>query len=161
MQQRTFFDISCQQRHPNHSEIIGDFSMCVSLYHAIELLENHGIRIFLNYFDKADDGKQCFLTHNPDVMAIVNKLRERYTQSLPAVSDKNFDFGHPKYEVLRKHIIQHFQINKNTRSIIFCEFRESVNLIDRLLQSHQPQIRPGIFVGKFSRSLYLQYNYPT
>lgn len=152
MQQKRFQDMSRQQRHPNHSDIMGNFSMCVSLYHIMELLERHGIQIFLNYFDSANDGKECFLARDPEVMTFVNKIREQYGLDKSALTDdaaaESIDFGHPKYEVLRKHLVEHFQQNKDTRSIVFCEFRESVYLIDRLLRSNRPLIRSGIFVGK-------------
>ena len=46
MEQKKFRELSIQSRHARHSALNTDFSICISLYHALELLERHGLRVF-------------------------------------------------------------------------------------------------------------------
>lgn len=56
-------------RHPQHQTIMRDFTMVITLFHALELLTKHGARVFLNFFDDhpdkgwvgRDDNLTCFL----------------------------------------------------------------------------------------------------
>lgn len=43
-----------------------------------------------------------------------------------------------------------FQANEDTKAIVFCEYRESVFLINRMLLSNRPLIKPRVFVGQGS-----------
>lgn len=40
-----------------------------------------------------------------------------------------------------------FQEFSDTKAIVFCEYRESVFLINRMLLANQPLIKPKVFVG--------------
>lgn len=159
MQQKKFVEASYRQRDPNHSDIMSDFSSCISLYHALELLERHGLRIFLSFFDDPDN-KKYYLTRDGDLMALIGRVRDSsvgYDQPSmsniasvpPALPADDFDFGHPKFDVLRKCLLDHFHAHPESKSIIFCEFRESVHLIHRALLQHGPLLKPKVFVGNF------------
>uniref|UniRef100_A0A1A9Z0H2 Fanconi anemia group M protein n=1 Tax=Glossina pallidipes TaxID=7398 RepID=A0A1A9Z0H2_GLOPL len=47
--------------HPLHATVNSNFSTCISLYHALELLERHGLRVFLNNFEEDEDGKAKYV----------------------------------------------------------------------------------------------------
>lgn len=163
MQQKRFVEASQQQRHPQHAAAMADFGTCISLYHALELLERHGVRIFLRFFDDAD---KFYLRRDPQLSGLLADLRNELGDVNGGVGEPlpvNFDFGHPKYEILRVSLLQHFeaaeatraQANNDigeantTRALIFCEYKESVFLIERLLAAEQ-LLRPRIFVGQGS-----------
>ncbi|EDW96282.1 uncharacterized protein Dyak_GE25739 [Drosophila yakuba] len=163
-EQKSFIERSAQgQRHPDHNIIMGNFAMCISMYHSLELMERHGLRVFVNNFDAAEDGREKFvLAKDSDLRNLVEQVRQElganpldYTTHAmtngevpPLPSD--LDFGHAKYEKLREVLVQHFQANADSRAIVFCEYRESVMLIHRLLLQHRPVLRPRCFVGQGS-----------
>lgn len=41
--------------HPQHKHIMFDFTMVITLYHALELLTKHGSRVFLKFFEDHTD----------------------------------------------------------------------------------------------------------
>uniref|UniRef100_B3NZZ7 GG24642 n=1 Tax=Drosophila erecta TaxID=7220 RepID=B3NZZ7_DROER len=163
-EQKSFIERSAQgQRHPDHNIITGNFAMCISMYHSLELMERHGLRVFVNNFDAAENGREKFvLARDGDLRNLVEQVRQElganpldYTTHAmtngevpPVPSD--LDFGHAKYEKLRQVLVQHFQANADSRAIVFCEYRESVMLIHRLLLQHRPLLRPRCFVGQGS-----------
>lgn len=115
------FRESAANRHPEHSSIMSDFSMCISLYHALELLERHGIRVFLNHFN--DDTKN-FVFKDVKVRRFVDELREQMGANPFPENDASFygnvsiddhvgpiDYGHPKFDILRECVVEHFQVN--------------------------------------------------
>lgn len=125
------------------SSILSDFSFCISMYHALSRLEGHGLRIFLEFFE----GKHFLLSLNTDLMRCVSRIRNSI-EPIPKLGiPENFDFGHPKYEKLRKHLLEHFNNHKDSKSLVFCEFRDTVYLINQMLLRNGPLIRPEIFIG--------------
>lgn len=143
-----------------HSEISSSFSHLISLYHSLELLDRHGVRIFLNFIDNPNEEQQkFFVIQNPKLQQLIVDVRasiEPYDDDQHAneILSNDFDFGHPKYEILRNQLLKHFsdaassENNNDTRVIVFCEYRESVLLIHRMLQQNQSIIRSKMFVGK-------------
>ena len=119
MQQKRFEADRVNQRHPNHSAVMSDFACAVSLYHSLELLEYHGLQIFLNFFQ---DNTKNYLQRDFKLMNLIKSIRETVGANPLLVSDStmpngvipdmpdNLDFGHPKFEILRKHIISHFKV---------------------------------------------------
>lgn len=119
-QQQKFRENTATNRHPEQNNIAADFSMCISLYHALELLERHGVRVFLNYFD----GEQKnFVFKDANVRCFVDDLREQMGANPFPANDVSFygnisvddhvgpiDYGHPKFDILRECVIEHFQV---------------------------------------------------
>ncbi|KAH8298497.1 hypothetical protein KR044_007748 [Drosophila immigrans] len=150
------------QRHPEHSSIVSNFSMCISLYHALELLERHGLRVFVNNFDADERGNLKFVLRDAALRDLVEQTRGQLganpldistrpmTNGEVAPMPAKLDFGHPKYEQARLVMELHFEVNPDSRAIVFCEYRESVMLIQRLLLQHRPLVRPRCFVGQSS-----------
>ncbi|XP_060659310.1 uncharacterized protein LOC132793413 [Drosophila nasuta] len=150
------------QRHPEQSTITSNFSMCISLYHSLELLERHGLRVFVNNFDADERGNLKFVLRDAALRDLVEQTRGQLganpldistrpmTNGEVAPMPAKLDFGHPKYEQARLVMELHFEVNPNSRAIVFCEYRESVMLIQRLLLQHRPLVRPRCFVGQSS-----------
>ncbi|KAH8416002.1 hypothetical protein KR222_006323 [Zaprionus bogoriensis] len=150
------------QRHPEHSLITGNFSMCISLYHALELLERHGLRVFVNSFEADERGRDRFVLRDAALRDLIEQARHELganplelstrtmTNGQVAPMPGNLDFGHPKYEQARQVLLQHFESHADSRAIVFCEYRESVMLIQRLLLQHRPLLRSRCFVGQSS-----------
>ncbi|KAH8242761.1 hypothetical protein KR032_001877 [Drosophila birchii] len=149
------------QRHPDHNIIMGNFAMCISMYHSLELMERHGLRVFVNSFDADEGGREKFvLAKDRALRDLVEQVRQelganpldystgKMTNGEVAPLPADLDFGHAKYEQLRQVLVQHFAANADSRAIVFCEYRESVMLIHRLLLQHRPQLRPRCFVGQ-------------
>uniref|UniRef100_A0A1I8PN99 Fanconi anemia group M protein n=1 Tax=Stomoxys calcitrans TaxID=35570 RepID=A0A1I8PN99_STOCA len=148
-------------RHPQHSAISSNFAICISLYHSLELLERHGLRVFLNNFEEDEDGKGKFvLQMERRLRDMIDRLKDEVgpnpfnvsagpmTNGQIAEMPKDLDFGHPKFEKARECLLKHFEENKESRAIVFCEYRESVLLIYRMLLQHVPILRPRCFVGQ-------------
>lgn len=172
------------QRHPEHTAITSNFAMCISLYHSLELLERHGLRVFVNNFDADEQGRDKFVLRDAALRDLVEQTRKQLganpldistrpmTNGQVAPMPEKLDFGHPKYEEARQVMLQHFEVCSNrfiyhksihmiqfclqahpdSRAIVFCEYRESVMLIQRLLLQHRPLVRSRCFVGQGSSS---------
>lgn len=159
-EQKRFEKENSVRKHPNEKDVKTSFSVAISLYHVLELLERHGLRVFTNYFETEDEKEKFLIYIIPRLKKMVYEIREKIGPNPFAISvqtmpngkvpevPKNLDFGHPKFEQARKFILDHFEKNKDSRAIIFCEYRESVNLIYRLLLQHRPIVKPRSFVGK-------------
>ncbi|XP_068631375.1 DEAD-box ATP-dependent DNA helicase Fancm isoform X2 [Battus philenor] len=149
-------------RHPQHNYIMKDFTLLISLYHGLELLVKHGSRVFLNFFDEhtekswtqSDDRLMSLLERLRDDLGINPLSLDRSILPDGTVPEmpKNLSFGHPKFYKLKEIMLGHFQKAKeagqDTRAIVFCEYRESVNLVHCLLLQCRPLITPQMFVGQ-------------
>ncbi|XP_058828603.1 uncharacterized protein LOC131688412 [Topomyia yanbarensis] len=165
MEQKRFREASLISRHPNHSNISSDFCASISLYHAMELLLRHGTRAFLNFFeDEGSNAEKYLVMKDPRLKAFLEELRATYGRNPLAIfnnagvmpngavpkiaADESIDFGHPKFGILERNLKEHFQNNPDSKVIIFCEFRESVAMIHRLLLQNRPLIKPKCIVGQ-------------
>nr|XP_019530016.2 uncharacterized protein LOC109401875 [Aedes albopictus] len=169
MEQKRFREANLIQRHPNYSAINSDLITCVSMYHALELLVRHGIRAFLNFFEDESNRtvEKYFVAKDARLKAFLDDLREEYGRNPFAIlagagggevgvgqppakveKDEGIDFGHPKFAILERHLKEHFQNNPDSKVIIFCEYRDSVAMIHRLLLRNRPLIKPKCIVGQ-------------
>lgn len=164
MKQLEFNQAAANGRSPNHSKIVALFSSTVALYFALEILERSGVQMFLNFFKDPDNSteRKYFVSQDIKLKLFLDELFEKYSESSPLnVSfrtmangsvpkyDKQFDFGHPKYEILRDKLVEYFNNgNEDSKVIVFCELRESTVLVHTMLSQSQPLIKPRILVGK-------------
>lgn len=122
-EQKRFRENNQNQQHPERLLISKNFSFCISMYHALELLERHGIRVFLNYFKEDEDGRYKFVINvEPKVRHLLDRLHDQFGREYfeisthPLVNGQNakmpdnWDFGHPKFEQARTCLLQHFQV---------------------------------------------------
>lgn len=113
------------QRHPEHTAITSNFAMCISLYHSLELLERHGLRVFVNNFDADEQGRDKFVLRDAALRDLVEQTRKQLganpldistrpmTNGQVAPMPEKLDFGHPKYEEARQVMLQHFEVGSN------------------------------------------------
>uniref|UniRef100_A0A182JM35 Uncharacterized protein n=1 Tax=Anopheles atroparvus TaxID=41427 RepID=A0A182JM35_ANOAO len=162
MEQKRFRENSLLCRHPQHSTVNADFGVCVSMFHAIDLLVRHGIRALLNFFADGGEGasEKYFVAKDPLIKQFLERLRERYggrddgldvpngAAALPTTGDDDVEFGHPKFRILEEQLSTHFADHPDSKAIVFCEFRDSVAMIHRLLSQRAPLIRPKCIVGQ-------------
>lgn len=152
MQKQKYMSNRLVQTHPHHSAVMTDFACCICLYHALELLERHGLWPFVNYFDSSEEKfivakdyrlKQFLMTMKDDIgtYPFANGVAD-------AVIPRDFDFGHPKYDELQKCLAKHLASDRKSQAIVFCEFRDSAFLIHQmLLLQKEADIKPAIFIG--------------
>ncbi|XP_038122822.1 uncharacterized protein LOC6050823 [Culex quinquefasciatus] len=165
MAHKRFRENNLIQRHPNATSINSDFSTCISMYHALELLIRHGLRAFLNFFeDTNSSNEKYFVSMDLSLKALIEELRHEYGRNplaifgnvrampngvVPAVAnDDAFDFGHPKFAILERHLREHFEGNPQSKAMVFSEYRDSVAMIHRLLLRNRPLIKPKYIVGQ-------------
>mgnify|MGYP001793097208 CR=1 FL=1 len=115
--------------------ILGDFAMCISLYHAYELLLQHGILSFYNFIKGIIDGTKGIarakteIMKHPDFVGQMNDLREQIDGSFEdeqahgrslfsqVVSPRRRNMhrinptfkSHPKLLKLEEIVIEHFE----------------------------------------------------
>jgi hypothetical protein len=134
----------------------GDFALCITLTHALELLLQHGIRGFYNFLAGKTDAADGETGHNRTRTELV-----KVTGFLEMMSDLKSKFGndcqigsavsHPKLTRLKEIVLEHFQKaekeGRPTRVMIFSQYRDSVNEIVALLEEYAPLIKAMSFVG--------------
>lgn len=134
----------------------GDFAMCITLTHALELLTQHGIRAFYNFlFDKTDWEGEIGASHNrtrtellkqPGFIRLMDQLKLKYGDNI-----SRLNVSHPKLTKLEEIVVEHFKRchseNFPTRVMIFSQYRDSVHEIVAILMEHAPLIKAMSFVG--------------
>ncbi|CAH1126723.1 unnamed protein product [Ceutorhynchus assimilis] len=143
----------------NYGEIMRCLNICVTLYHAYELLIRHGLRNFLAFFDEHIE--KPLLRGNVMLRRILENVRD-FLGPIPSIEvlpdgtypdiPKNIKFGHPKHYKLREVLTAHFskEDKQNTRAIVFFEYRESAMEAHILLLQARPLVKPKIFLGQGS-----------
>uniref|UniRef100_A0A8C2C319 Fanconi anemia group M protein n=1 Tax=Cyprinus carpio TaxID=7962 RepID=A0A8C2C319_CYPCA len=128
---------------PQQGVIEGDFSICISLYHGYELLQQMGLRSLFLFIQNIFSGP-----------------RGAHTLTLVSAGHPGEPcvYSHPKLQKLDEVVLQHFQTwaksspstEVSTRVMIFSSFRESVQEIAEMLSRHQPLVRVMTFMGQAS-----------
>lgn len=158
----------------NFPFVEADFAVCISLYHALELLTLHGLRSFVKYLngviydDKGQPNVKMRLSQCGSLSSLLEEVREKLgsmdvENPNPDVSivaaDGSFNlqetvFSHPKLEKLREVIVRHFESQQtdgtSTRVMVFCQYRETVVEICHILKQYKPLIKPMSFIGQSS-----------
>ncbi len=122
------------------------------LYHMLELVEQQGLNVLLDYFNKLNkDAKKKASSKATKILASDGRLHRIYLEL-----KKNLDFSpenliHPKFHVLVKIIHDELNNNPNSRILVFVKLRSSVKNIVYNLKEIIP-IRPVRFVGQTTKS---------
>ncbi|EDO32367.1 predicted protein [Nematostella vectensis] len=153
--------------------IEGDFAMGISLYHAYELLHQHGILSFYNFIKGILEGSKGMTRAKTELMR--HQVTIYYTSALfsqfssPSrrrsmqfqASDPRFK-SHPKLQKLEEIVVEHFKKfaestskvkgkpSVDTRVMIFSQYRDSVKEITTILCRHKPLVRVMSFIGQAS-----------
>ena len=144
--------------------IESDFALSISLFHAYELLLQHGLRSFYQFLSHTLCGVGGSQSHaklevsrSVGFTVIMSKL-EGYLSGTkgegvaPCQGDVPFFYSHPKLKKLEEVVLEHFSTldNSETRVMIFSQYRESVQEITDMLARHAPVVRVMSFVGHAS-----------
>ncbi len=124
-------------------------SNAIRLSHMQELVETQGITALRDYLDKIEE-KIKKNTANKSLKELYNDYKFRRMNNLVnSVISKGII--HPKLERLKELLKVQLQENPNSRILVFCHFRDSVNNIVHFLDN-DPIIKAHRFVGQQKRS---------
>ncbi|MFX0148611.1 MAG: DEAD/DEAH box helicase, partial [Candidatus Hodarchaeota archaeon] len=124
-------------------------SNAIRLSHMQELIETQGINALKDYLDKIED-KIKRNTANKSLKELHEDYEfKRMNNLVNSVISKGII--HPKLERLVEILQNQLVENKNSRILVFCHFRDSVNNIVKFLDNHSI-IKAHKFVGQQKRS---------
>ncbi len=130
----------------NFNAMIG-MSLCaqaIKISHAIELLETQTLAGLSEYLKNLE--KQAAEKKSKGVQSLVNSMEFKAAMiSLEKLKEKGIE--HPKVEELKTLLEEEFKDNKNSKIIIFTQYRETANTISKKL-NEIPEIKSKIFVGQ-------------
>ena len=73
----------------------GDFAIVMSLYHGLELMEQHGLRSFYKFLeetlstDQSSNKTKQELLRNPSFCEMMNTLQQKYSKPLRSLSGRS------------------------------------------------------------------------
>lgn len=151
---------------PNHlkSEPMLNFSTAIGFFHSLEILQRHSVHLFLKSLREDDDKSnfKFFIARNYALRQYVEQLEAKYAPVSPfqvnvnplpngnippLPADKVIDYGHPKFEILKSKLTTYFE-KEGTKAIVFCEYRNTAQLIFTLLLQLRPLIKPSTLIGQ-------------
>ncbi|XP_016109943.1 Fanconi anemia group M protein [Sinocyclocheilus grahami] len=151
---------------PQQGVIEGDFSICISLYHGYELLQQMGVRSLFLFIQNIFSGpKESTRVRNELQRSPVFMDLYREMESMFATASREprepYVYSHPKLQKLDEVVLRHFETwaessdakasaAESTRVMIFSSFRESVQEIAEMLSRHQRLVRVMTFMGQAS-----------
>ena len=122
------------------------------LYHMLELVEQQGLDILLNYLDKLrKDSRKKNSSKATRILAAEGRLRRIYLELKKNVEFSPENLIHPKFQVLVKIILEQLQNNPSSRILVFIKLRNSVLNVTNNLKKHT-LIKPVRFVGQATKS---------
>lgn len=127
--------------------IEAQFSVAIALYSSWRLLNTHGLASFKNSIDEFH--RQALSGGSRAKKELVHRSEwQQLRQLLEQVTDKGNN--HPKLAKLEELLLIHFSQSedRDTRAMVFVQYRDSVNEIVTLLSEHAPIINPMPFVGQ-------------
>ncbi|XP_026455026.1 DEAD-box ATP-dependent RNA helicase FANCM-like [Papaver somniferum] len=127
-----------------YGELEGYFAVLITLYHVIKLLSSHGVRpAYEMLSEKVQQGSSARLLSRNEVMHKTKLLMQR-----------NLSHGapNPKLTKMTEILMDHFRKNdpKNSRVIIFSNFRGSVRDIMDSLSNAGESVKATEFIGQNS-----------
>ena len=124
------------------------FGFLQNMAHAKSLLLIHGPQSFSEYFNN------CFITKGKDkpLGAFVKNIKEteEYIDVVNYMEETKANANHPKLRKLSEILESFFldESHKNSKAIVFSQFRESANEIKRYLEKKNPDtVKSEVFVG--------------
>lgn len=137
------------------------FSSAVGFYHSLEMLERHGIHLFLKSLKDEKSNYKYFIARDFKLKQYIQDLDHKYEEhnpflinvdplpngTIPGFCDKQIDYGHPKFDVLKSKIEDYFK-NNGAKAIIFCEYRDTTTLIYRMLLQLRPLVLSRCLIGQ-------------
>ena len=130
-----------RNRNLNSMLAVSVCAQALKISHALELLETQTISAFIAYLK--DLFNQAAEKKSKGVQKLVKDPRFAKAYTLATTLNKE----HPKLEILKKIIKKQFEINKESKIIIFTQFRETVIKITETLNELNG-IKADQFVGQ-------------
>ena len=121
----------------------------IRLSHMDELIETQGIHALNDYIEK----NKLKIKKNTANKSLKELFSDFEFKKLMRLVDKIQSSGivHPKLEMLKKIITEQIKGNFESRILVFCHYRDSVNNIVRFLKE-EPLIKVHKFVGQQTKS---------
>ncbi|KAG5673171.1 hypothetical protein PVAND_003239 [Polypedilum vanderplanki] len=129
----------------------------VSFYHSLEILQRHSVHLFLKSLkDEVTNKYKYFIVKDFRIVHYIKELERKYdnlnplkipVEQMSAVMDKDIDFGHPKFDILKNKTEEYFR-NGGSKAIIFCEYRDTTELIFKALLQLRPLVKPKCLIGQ-------------
>nr|XP_012225008.1 PREDICTED: Fanconi anemia group M protein homolog [Linepithema humile] len=144
----------------NYAQIMKTLNILLTMYHAYELMIRHGLRAFCKFYRTHSD--KFWMNSENHLQDLLHEI-ETYLGPFPNIHPNgdvseipaDLIFGHNKFHKLKELLENHFKTNssnqKDTRAIVFVEYRDIVNEVYILLLQSKPVIRPQMFVGQASQ----------
>jgi len=130
----------------HHFNVLRGISICaqaIKIQYALELLETQTVETFFNYMkDLYDQAK------NKKSKGVVQIVNSREFQDAYIISIKLYETGfeHPKIEKLKEIVEKEIKQNKNSKLLIFSQYRDSVYKINSELE--KIGLKTAIFIGQ-------------
>jgi len=120
----------------------------IRLSHMSELIETQGINALKDYIKKNEEK----IKKNTANKSLKELFRDYDFKRVIDLTNKIQAQGivHPKLEILKEILESQIKENKNSRILVFCHFRDSVNNIVRYFKEN-PIIKAHKFVGQATR----------
>ncbi|MFX0144382.1 MAG: DEAD/DEAH box helicase [Candidatus Hodarchaeota archaeon] len=120
----------------------------IRLSHMVELIETQGISALKDYFEKNEEK----IKKNTANKSLKELFFDREFKKARDLTNKLYSNGkvHPKIEKLREILIDQIKTNLNSRILVFCHFRDSVNNIVKFFENDEI-IKIHKFVGQATR----------
>ncbi len=122
------------------------------LYHMIELVEQQGPDMLLEYIDKLhSDARKKNSSKAVKNLASNQQVRKIYVELRKYSDFYSEKLVHPKYHVLEAYLTREIQTNPESRILVFIKLRNSVlNIVKKLNKSEC--IKASRFVGQATKS---------
>jgi Fanconi anemia group M protein len=122
------------------------------IYHMIELLEQQGLDMLLEYLEKLNlNAKKKNSSKAVKRLATDPNLRQIYLELSKVRGFSPEKLIHPKFTILEKIILDELKKTPTSRILVFVKLRDSVRNITNKLKFNQ-SIRPKRFVGQAKKS---------
>jgi len=120
----------------------------IRLSHMTELIETQGVSALKDYFKKNEEK----IKNNTANKSLKELFFDREFKQAKDLTIKLYSKGvvHPKIEKLKEILTDQINANSNSRILVFCHFRDSVNNIVKLLEEDEI-IKIHKFVGQATR----------
>lgn len=117
----------------------------IRLSHMMELIETQGIHSLKEYLEK----NQKKIQKNTANKSLKELFLKKDMKKIKVLTNQAITSGkfHPKIEKLQQILLNQFTEIPDSRVLVFCHFRDSVNNIVKFLKSEE-KIKPHRFVGQ-------------
>jgi Fanconi anemia group M protein len=120
----------------------------IRLSHMVELIETQGVGALKDYFEKNEEK----IKKNTANKSLKELYYDRDFNRIRKMTNKLYSTGviHPKIEKLKEILTEQLKATPNSRILVFCHFRDSVNNIVKIFEEDEI-IKIHKFVGQAKR----------